>query len=82
MGRAYNGLFARRPYAIPSRAPPDGGRLQRFSPSLPGCHSQGETEDEAIENIKIAIREYLEVLAALTAERFRETGIKEVMVTL
>ena len=28
-------------------------------PSLPGCHSQGETEQEAIANITDAIREYL-----------------------
>ncbi len=28
-------------------------------PSLPGCHSQGETEQEAITNITDAIREYL-----------------------
>ena len=27
---------------------------------LPGCFSQGKTEEEAIENIKIAIAEYLE----------------------
>jgi predicted RNase H-like HicB family nuclease len=32
-------------------------------PSLPGCHSQGTTRDEAVENIKIAIREWLEVEA-------------------
>ncbi len=31
-------------------------------PSLPGCHSQGETIDEAIANIKEAIELYLEVL--------------------
>ena len=31
-------------------------------PSLPGCHSQGETEREASENIADAIREYLEVV--------------------
>ncbi len=30
-------------------------------PALPGCHSQGATRDEAIENIKTAIREWMEV---------------------
>jgi predicted RNase H-like HicB family nuclease len=29
-------------------------------PSLPGCHSQGATLDEALENIKSAIREWLD----------------------
>ena len=28
-------------------------------PSLPGCHSQGTTEAEAIDNIKSAVQEYL-----------------------
>ena len=32
-------------------------------PALPGCHSQGATRDEAIENIKTAIREWMEVEA-------------------
>ncbi|MBI5888307.1 MAG: type II toxin-antitoxin system HicB family antitoxin [Deltaproteobacteria bacterium] len=31
-------------------------------PSLPGCHSQGKTKDEAVGNIKEAIGLYLEVL--------------------
>jgi len=31
-------------------------------PGLPGCWSQAQTEDEAIANIKDAIREYLEVV--------------------
>jgi predicted RNase H-like HicB family nuclease len=32
-----------------------------WCPSLPGCVSQGVTEEEALENIKDAIREYLSV---------------------
>jgi predicted RNase H-like HicB family nuclease len=28
-------------------------------PGLPGCWSQGETEEEALDNIQDAIREYL-----------------------
>ena len=34
-------------------------------PGLPGCWSQGKSEQEAIENIKDAIREYL---AAITLQ--------------
>jgi predicted RNase H-like HicB family nuclease len=30
-------------------------------PSLPGCHSQGETEAQAMENIADAIRDYLDL---------------------
>ena len=29
-------------------------------PGLPGCWSQGETEEEALANIQVAIREYVE----------------------
>ena len=31
-------------------------------PSLPGCASQGDTEEEALANIKDAIHDYVEVL--------------------
>ena len=34
-------------------------------PGLPGCHSQGATEAEALVNITDAIREYLEVVQEL-----------------
>ena len=37
-------------------------------PGLPGCVSQGHTEQEALENISDAIREYLEVADQLAAE--------------
>lgn len=37
-------------------------------PGLPGCHSQGATEDEAIENITDAIRGYLEIAAQIANE--------------
>lgn len=30
-------------------------------PALPGCHSQGDTEIEALANIQDAIRTYLEI---------------------
>ena len=36
-------------------------------PGLPGCWSQGKTEEEALESIRDAIREYLAVAAELTA---------------
>ena len=31
-------------------------------PGLPGCWSQGKTEEEALENIKDAIKAYLETV--------------------
>ena len=35
-------------------------------PGLPGCHSQGATETEALENIADAITEYLAVVNDLS----------------
>jgi predicted RNase H-like HicB family nuclease len=45
-------------------------------PGLPGCCSQGATEQEALDNIAEAIREYLEVAAKLAeqAEAREETA--------
>ena len=38
-------------------------------PGLPGCHSQGATEQEALENVAVAIQEYLEVVAELNRDK-------------
>ena len=37
-------------------------------PGLPGCWSQGTTESEALANIEIALREYLEVVDELVGD--------------
>ena len=52
------------------------------APSLPGCWSQGDTEEEALANISIAIREYLE--ADLDANEELETRgeVREVEVVI
>jgi predicted RNase H-like HicB family nuclease len=45
-------------------------------PGLPGCWSQGATEQEAIENIRSAIEEYL----AAVAESVRGADVREIEV--
>lgn len=35
-------------------------------PGLPGCWSQGQTEEEVLENIKDAIKTYLETVEELS----------------
>jgi predicted RNase H-like HicB family nuclease len=40
--------------------PCDEGGFAVYVPSLPGCISEGETREEALENIKEAIALYLE----------------------
>jgi len=47
-------------------------------PGLPGCHSQGITEEDALNNITFAITEYLEVVAELSqGETVREVEVME-----
>lgn len=41
-------------------------------PALPGCISQGETRIEAVENIKDALKGYLESLEKDSPQRHKE----------
>lgn len=47
-------------------------------PGLPGCWSQGKTEQEALENIADAINEYVAVSAELATTE--DTELREVEV--
>ena len=47
-----------------------------WCPGLPGCWSQGATEQEALDNIRDAIQEYLAAVAELTrGEDVREIEV-------
>jgi predicted RNase H-like HicB family nuclease len=45
-------------------------------PALPGCWSEGDTEEEALENIKDAIREFVAALE----DRVKDAEFREVEV--
>jgi len=47
-------------------------------PGLPGCWSQGETEEAAIENIRDAIKEYI----AVAEELIQDAEIREVEIAV
>jgi predicted RNase H-like HicB family nuclease len=47
-------------------------------PGLPGCWSQGNSEQEALENIQDAIREYI----AAVDESLKSEEVREVEVTV
>lgn len=47
-------------------------------PGLPGCWSQGQTEEEALENIQDAIREYL----AAVDDLMQGEDVREIEVTV
>ena len=52
-----------RSFSVVYEADPEGGYVA-FIPSLPGCHTQGETLEEAEQNMKEAAALYLEDILA------------------
>jgi predicted RNase H-like HicB family nuclease len=50
-------------YTVIFERQPDGG-YHASCPALPGCHSEGDTLDEATSNVREAIAAYLESLRA------------------
>ncbi len=50
-------------------------------PGLPGCWSQGATEAEALENIRVAIREYLTAVGELLQDT-PNTEVREVDIAM
>ena len=48
------------------------------APALPGCHSQGTTEKEAMKNIQDAILTYLE----MSGKELKESKLREVEIAL
>lgn len=50
-------------YTVVLEREADGG-FRAFCPALKGCHSEGDTIDEAVSNVREAIEAYLESLAA------------------
>ena len=73
--RAYN-------YVIILEKEEDGG-YHAFCPSLPGCHTQGNTYEEAVKNIQDAIKLYIESMKAHREEIFAEDiTIKPIQVTV
>ena len=59
----------------------ESGGYVAFVPALPGCHTQGDTLQELMENVKEAIELYLETLTEEEKEellRQRVVGIQKV----
>jgi len=49
-------------YKVSTAIEKDEHGYYAYCPELPGCHSQGDTLEEAIANIREAIELYLEIL--------------------
>lgn len=59
----------------------EDGFIVASCPALPGCHSQGRTKEEAIANIKEAIRGYIASMRK-HREPLPETDVEEVEVAV
>jgi len=59
----------------------EDGTYSVHCPALKGCHSQGETRDEALKNIQEAIQLYLEV-ANEKARKEREQHPRSIAVEI
>lgn len=59
----------------------DEGGYTVYVPSLPGCISEGDSEEEAIKNIKEAIELYLEPLDEdILAANVHQPMVKEIVI--
>jgi predicted RNase H-like HicB family nuclease len=63
-------------YSVAIRRTEEG--ISVSCPGLPGCWSQGKTEEEALENIRSAIQEY----RAVRAELLLDPDVRQVEVTI
>lgn len=52
------------------------GEYAALVPSLPGCTSQGKTREEALANVREAIRGHIETLRQLGREVPKENRVK------
>lgn len=72
---------ARSSYLVFYEAASEGGYVA-VVPALPGCHSQGDTLEEAADNIKEAIEVYLESLISHGEPNPEETRVFGGIVTV
>lgn len=54
----------------------DDGGYHAFCPALPGCHTQGDTLEEALANAKEAVEAYIESLR----EHGEEVPVEDILI--
>lgn len=59
----------------------EDGYIVASCPAFPGCHSQGHSHEEAITNIKEAIRGYIASMLK-HGESVPNTGVEEIEVAI